>query len=348
MKLRLTGLLAAGLVAGTVHSPAQTYSIKDLGAVAGDSVSKGYSLNGLGQAAGSSSNPSGGIPTLFSGGQAIDVGTLVAGDVSFATGINESAEVVGYEFEYANGGDGVAHGFLYSNGTLHDIHSPSLFPQGSRATAINGSGVVVGEGHIDQYSFHVFLYYNGQIVDLGPPGSFQASPAAINDAGQIVGNYYTSSTDQGAFLYSNGKFTNLGAPAGTSTSAAAINSTGQIAGTIHFNSGSPAHAALYSSGVWTDLGGFTGASGTGGAGINGAGQVIANAGFPVKSYHPFIPAKSVACIVRSGGLVDLNTLIPSNAGFTLTAAIAINDAGQILCNANNTAGHQRAVLLTPK
>jgi probable HAF family extracellular repeat protein len=258
MKLRLTALLVAGFVAGTVPSTAQTFSIKDLGAVAGDSVSKGYSLNDLGQAAGSSSNPSGAIPTLFSGGKAINLGTLVAGDVAVATGINESAEVVGYEFEYSNGGDGLSHGVLYSNGALLDLHSPSLFPSGTSATAINGSGVVVGHGQLDYYSFHVFLYSNGQMVDLAPPGSFQASPAAINDAGQIVGNYYTSSTDKGAFLYSNGKFTNLGASAGTSTSAAAINSTGQIAGTISFNSGAPAHAALYSNGVWTDLGGFTG------------------------------------------------------------------------------------------
>jgi probable HAF family extracellular repeat protein len=347
MKLRLTALLAVGLVAGTVPSLAQTYSIKDLGAVAGDSVSKGYSLNDLGQAAGTSSNPSGAIPTLFSGGKAINLGTLVAGDVAVATGINESAEVVGYEFEYSNGGDGLSHGVLYRNGALLDLHSPSLFPSGTTATAINGSGVVVGHGQLDYYSFHVFLYSNGQMVDLGPPGSFQAAPAAINDAGQIIGSYYTSSTDNGAFLYSNGKFTNLGAPAGTSTSAAAINSTGQIAGTIRFNNGAPPHAALYNNGVWTDLGGVPGAVSTGATGINSAGQIIASAGFPVKSYHPFVPGKHVPLIVRNGGLVNLNTLISSNSGFTLTDAIAINDAGQILCNANNTGGHQRAVLLTP-
>jgi hypothetical protein len=39
-------------------------------------------------------------------------------------------------------------------------------------------------------------------------------------------------------------------------------------------------------------------------------------------------------------LVDLNTLIPSGTGFTLTDAVGINDSGQIVCNATN-------VLLTP-
>jgi probable HAF family extracellular repeat protein len=272
----------------------------------------------------------------------------VPGDIAVATGINKAAEVVGYEPEYATGGDGVEHAFLYSNGTLHDIHSPSLFPQGTSATAINGSGVVVGQGNLSSGSFHVFLYSNGQIVDLGPPRSYQASPAAINDAGEIVGSYFTSSTDEGAFLYSNGKFTNLGASAGTSTSAFAINGSGQIAGAIYFNSGAPAHAALYSNGLWTDLGGVTGASATHATGINSSGQVIATAYFPVKSYHPFIPGKHVAYIVRNNSLVDLNKLISGNSGFTLTDSIAVNNAGQILCNANNSSGSERAVLLTPK
>jgi hypothetical protein len=94
MKSTLTGLLAAGFVATVAPSPAQTYSVKDLGAVPGESVSQGYSLNDLGQAAGTSSSPSGAIPSLFSGGAAIDLGTLVAGDIAVGTGINKSAGVV--------------------------------------------------------------------------------------------------------------------------------------------------------------------------------------------------------------------------------------------------------------
>jgi probable HAF family extracellular repeat protein len=355
MKLTIIGLFVAGLVATVVPSPAQTYSIKDLGAVPGDSVSVGYSLNDLGQAAGTSSSPSGAIPTLFSDGAAIDLGTLVPGDVAVATGINQSAEVVGYEFEYSNGGDGLSHAVLYSNGTMYDIHSPSLFPSGTSATAINASGVVVGEGHLDNDSFQVFLYSNGQIVNLGPPGSYQAAPAAINDSGEIIGNYYTSSTDNGPFLYSNGRFTKLAAgPPGTTVTANAINNNGVIVGAISYNTNSTvSHAALYSNGVWKDLGTLPGATtGTAAVGINTAGQIIAVAGYRVTSYHPFIPAKTVACIIQNGVVVNLNTLIPTNSGFNLSRAIAINNAGQILCNTKTQNGvmvsHEHAVLLTPK
>ncbi len=346
MKLSVAALFAAALVVAVVPAWGQTYSVQDLGAVAGDSVSQGYGLNDLGQAAGVSSKPTGDIPTLFGGGRAINLGTLVNGDIAVATGINKSAEVVGYEFEYATGGDGVAHGVLYSNGRLYDIHSPSLFPQGTRAAVIDGSGVVVGQGYLTASTFHLFVYSGGQITDIGPPGAFQATPTGINDAGQIIGSAAFDNGSSGTFVYSNGAFTYLTPPAGTTASAQAINGTGQIAGTIFFDNGSPAHAASYANGVWTDLGGVTGASATHGTGINGSGQVIATAYYPVQSYHPFIPGKHVAYIVRNGALVNLNTLIPANSGFTLTDAMAINTPGQILCDAKNSSGTVRAVLLS--
>ena len=348
MTLHMRGLLAASLVASAAPSLAQTYRVTDLGAVSGDSVSKAYSLNDLGQAAGSSSSPSGAIATLFSNGQAINLGTLEPGDVAIATGINKSAEVVGYEPFYSNGGTGTSHAFLYSGGVLHDIHSPSLFPAGTSAAAVNGSGMVVGEGELNSYRFHAFVYSRGRMVDIGPPGAYQASAVGINDAGEIIGGAFFTNGGGGAFVYFNGKFSYLPPPSGTSVSALAISSTGEIAGTIHFNSGAPAHAALYSNGVWTDLGGVIGASATLGTGINAFGQAIATAYYPIKSYHPFVPGKHVAYIVVNGTLVDLNTLIPGNSGFILSDAISINDSGDILCDATKaTTGPERAVLLTP-
>jgi probable HAF family extracellular repeat protein len=300
----------------------------------------------VGQAAGTSSNPSGAIATLFSNGKAFNLGTLEANDVSVATAINGTAEVVGFEYFSSSPGN-LAHAWAYSNGALDDIHSSTLFPQGTKAYGINDSGVVVGQGLLDSSSFHAFVYANGVMVDIGPPGSFQASAVAINDAGQVLGNYYTAPGNAGPFIYANGKFTYLGQPSGTSVNAAGINSVGQVAGTIYFNSGSPPHAASFRNGVWTDLGGYSGVA-THGVGINTAGQVVATAFFPVQSYHPFRPGKHVALMVRNSSLVNLSTLIPGNSGFTLTDSIAINDAGEILCNGTNALGQKRAVLLSPK
>jgi hypothetical protein len=83
-------------------------------------------------------------------------------------------------------------------------------------------------------------------------------------------------------------------------------------------------------------------------GVNRTAQVVGNAFFPVKSYHPFRPGKHVPFIYHNGALVDLNTLGSSNPGFTITDTIGINDSGQILCNATNSSGVQRAVMLNPK
>jgi len=69
--------------------------------------------------------------------------------------------------------------------------------------------------------------------------------------------------------------------------------------------------------------------------------------FPQQSYHPPIPGKHFAVIVRNNVLVDLNTLI-SSSGFIITDAVGINDSGQILCTATNTSGNAHAVLIAPR
>jgi probable HAF family extracellular repeat protein len=347
MRSGSAGLLAVAMMASTGLSPAQTYHIADLGAVPGQKVSGGYGLNDLGQAAGVSSNPYGDIATLFSNGKAISLGTLEPLDIAVATAINGSAQVVGYE-PFSSSPNNTPHAFLYSNGSMIDIHSASLFPSGTTAEGINGSGVVVGQGLVTSSSFHAFVYANGKMVDIGPPGAYQASAYAINDAGQVVGNSYVTGGEQTAFLYANGKATSLGVPSGAAaTSAVAINSTGQIAGAIYLSAGG-SHAALFRNGVWTDLGGIPGATGTHATGINTVLQVVGIAVFPVTSYHPYKPGKHVGFIVLNGSPVDLNKLIPPNTGFTITDAIAINESGEILCDATNASGTKRAVLLTPK
>src|ERR1039457_5603456 len=206
MKLGSAGLFAIALLAATTASQAQNYNITDLGAVPGEKVSKGYGLNDLGQAAGVSENPHGAIATLFSNGKASSLGTLEPLDATIATAINRSGEIVGYE-PFSSTPNNTSHAFLYSNGSMKDIHSASLFPAGTMAEGISACGVGVGEGQLTGSSFHAFLYSNGRMVDIGPPDAYQASAGAINDLGQVVSNFYSTSRGSGAFLYANGKFT---------------------------------------------------------------------------------------------------------------------------------------------
>jgi probable HAF family extracellular repeat protein len=334
------------LLASNAALHAQVYGITDLGTLPGTRKSVAYGLNDLGQAVGVSSNPTAAIATLFSKGTTTNMNTLGA-DVSVATAISGSGQAAGYNIFDSNPNP-IFRAFLYSNGSMTDIQSDTLFPSGTIAYGINSAGEAVGEGMLTSWTFHPFLYSNGRMVDLGTLGGSQAGASAINDSGEIVGSSLPAKGYGRAFLYSNGKMADLGVPSGAySSDAKAINGIGQIVGALYFSS-QPSHAALYNNGIWTDLGAFPGASGTSATGINTAGQIVGIAVFPITSYHPFKPGKHVGFIYRSGVLVDFNALIPSNSGFTITDVAGINDSGQILCTATNTSGSAHAVLLIPK
>jgi len=344
---RPAGLIPFCLLACAAQGVAQQYTVTDLGTLGGNRVSKASALNAAGMAAGVSETPTAAIATMFSGGRATSIRTL-GSSVSVANAINLSGEIAGWN-SFASSASFDPQAFLYSNGSMKNINSPSLFPSGTEAYGINNSGEVVGTGYLSPSNFHAFLYTGGKMTDIGPPGSLQASADSINNSSQIVGSYYLTSGRAGAFLYSNGKMTTLPVPAGASSvSALAIDDNGEIAGALYPSSGGAAHAARYVNGVWTDLGTIAGAASNVGLGINLSGQVVGTAIFPQTQYHPPKPGKHIPFISTTEGLVNLNTLIPAGTGFTLTDAVAINDSGQILCDATNAAGSERAVLLSPK
>jgi len=351
--MRATGRFAVFMMLATIWlcaaaapSAAQQYTVTDLGTLPGNSVSKASALNDGGEAAGVSETPTAAIATMFSGGKATSISTL-GSSVSLANAINGSGEIAGWN-SYDSSPDFDPQAFIYSNGSMKNINSPSLFPSGTEAYGINDAGEVVGTGYLSPSNFHAFLYSGGRMKDIGPPGSFQASAVAINNPGQIIGSYYLTAGGGGEFLYSNGKITTLPVPAGSDgVSAFAINDNGEIAGTIYFTSGAPPHAASYRNGVWTDLGAITGAVASNALGINISGQIVGTAIFP-STYKPFRAGKHVPFISTASGLVNLNTLIPSGTGFTLTDAVDINESGLILCDATNASGNEHAVLLSPK
>jgi probable HAF family extracellular repeat protein len=84
-----------------------------------------------------------------------DLGTL-GGTVSYAQGINNSGQVVGYDQN--NGADSA---FLYSGGVMQDLHN--LLAPGftnwyiSTANAINDSGQIVGTGGTVSGQTHAVL-----------------------------------------------------------------------------------------------------------------------------------------------------------------------------------------------
>jgi probable HAF family extracellular repeat protein len=198
---------------------------------------------------------------------------------TYAQGINDMGEVVGYYYDSA----GNAHGFLDMGGiyTTLDFSSGTnnqTFPEG-----INDKGQIVG-WYNDRSSDHGFLYSGGTYTALDDPlATVNTVARGINDKGQVVGYYQDGVSGGGlvnhGFIYSRGIYTTLDDPLAVSPSfsngtvALGINDKGQIVG-YYFDSSSHENGFLYSGGKYTTLDDPLGVDGTVATGINDKGQVL--------------------------------------------------------------------------
>ena len=112
---------------------------------------------------------------------------------------------------------------------------------------------------------------------------------------------------------------------GGSATATALNNNGQVVGTSATSTGAE-EGFLLSNGTMTDLGGnFSPAA------VNDGGVIVGG-----------------QFVYSNGTLQNLNTLIPAGSGYQIRNATGINDNGQIVANADDTAtGQNHALLLTP-
>ena len=128
-----------------------------------------------------------------------------------------------------------------------------------------------------------------------------------------------------------------------SSYANAINNQGQVVGGAYTNTGDSSipHAFFYSGGKVLDLGTLGGPA-SGAWGINKAAQIVGDAqitpGDLFGAHHAFL--------YSGGQMANLNSLLPPNSGWTLTEAVSINDAGQIV-GVGTLNGQDRAFRLTP-
>ncbi len=244
--------------------------------------------------------------------------------------------------------------------------SQALSPQAQgQANGINDAGTVIGTS-ISNNQPSVAEWSNGQMTNLGIAGY----GTAINNSGQIAGAYQTATGDLHAFESTPGSpKQDLGTLGGKWSSAYGINSTGQVAGTATLANGDH-NAFLFSSGTgMVDLGTLGGANSYG-FGINDSGEVVGNSQTQQSVSNAFAwvsgttggkmtdlgtlgGSQSYAYGVNDNGAVvgyswitgntathgfvflngvmlDLNSLLPLNSGWTIDAAYGVNSVGDIV------------------
>jgi MYXO-CTERM domain-containing protein len=330
---RLLYLLLAISAAPLAAQAAPTYTVAPVGDLGG-SASMPFGVNNAGQVVGYAYTPTNHTNAYLSqNGSATSLHPADprAGN-SEAHGINESGAVVG-QVSFQNGPTRAA---VFSNNGVQMLGT--LGGVNSYGNAINANGQVAGDADAASGSRHGFVTdANGNLVDIGPlNGGGSSSANAINDLGAVTG--YAEVNGQGdyrAYIYANGSMQTLATLGGNYAQGYAINNAGMVAGYSFLAGDVVSHAFLYANGVLLDLGGFGGYDGYA-TGINEAGDVVGTANNGSSQYHAFL--------YSGGKLQDLNDLIDSSLGWTLTYAGDINDKGQIAARGCK-AGNQCADLL---
>jgi probable HAF family extracellular repeat protein len=146
----------------------------------------------------------------------------------YATGINNSGEVVGYT-STPSGQQAVAWNALGVATVL-----PALGGVNSQANAINDAGQIVGTSTTETGIFaplHAALWSNGTVKDLGALSGQNSSGYSINQSGVIVGQ--SSNGDPFALVWINDQISYLpGTGSQLRSGAAGVNAAGEIVGTL--------------------------------------------------------------------------------------------------------------------
>ncbi len=296
---------------------------------------------------------------LWDNGKQTDLGALPVRDgdglddtLSVAYGINNRGVVVGSSGSFGPifmSGLQVARGFITGKSGMHQLtNDVSVFPY-----AINDAGQIVGLN-----AYRGFFYTQGQMIPIGTlshvPNGNRSTARNLNSRGQVigwstVGTLHVARYDQlatHAFLWQrhgkSGQMRDLGTlPGWVNSYAYGINHQGEITGSVSdaggdtggFERASRTAAFLWRSGKMISLGTLSGSRNSAAFGINDSTAIVG-------------ASDNRAFFWEQGRMLDLNAALPAASGWTLEAARAINNRGQII-GSGTLNGQAHMFLLTP-
>jgi probable HAF family extracellular repeat protein len=194
--------------------------------------------------------------------------------------------------------------------TYERVDLGTLGGASSVAQSINDAGQIAGVSQTIAGDFHVFVWANGIMQDLGP-----GQVSAINALGAVTG-YITNR----AVVWSpksGGGYnppTVLGTLGGTSSAGRSINDQGQVTGESTIPSGA-SHAFLSTGGVLTDIHTVTGGN-TFPWGMNNLGHVVGQWNTATTQSFLWTPATGMRILPTLGGAGGV--------------ALDVNDNGQVV------------------
>lgn len=167
---------------GVVSNPA----MKDLGTLGGNR-SEANGVNSHGQATGSARTHTNEQAFFFNGTNLVNIGAVVSNVLkapwSYGFGVNDHGDVAGVAY---NNNFSTQYGFLYSNGLVTTVTTPStnpVFP-----LAINNARQITG--YASQGGFDNAVRWSGGVATIlaTPPNHFSYG-YAINNKGHVVGTF---------------------------------------------------------------------------------------------------------------------------------------------------------------
>jgi uncharacterized membrane protein len=350
-------LMAALSVLGS-SAPAMaqtTYSIIDLGTLPGADSSSARGLNDSGQVVGSVLPAAGEVGFVWTGGVMTSTGKLPNGNYSDATAISPTGVVVG---------DGDTGNFRPQSWILTAAGPFNFFPNNggnTHAIGINRAGAICGfytkslSGNTSSWKGAIWTVdpkdpRKWRTTDLPnlpgtDPTTASAIPWAFNQAGQAAGWAVNSDIGQHGAFWNNDaahSIVDLGVfPGDWSSIAWGLNDLGQAVGESH----PPFHNRPV---LWDNdaahtpvelplLPGDTDGTATA---VNSLGEILGSS--------TASDGTSRLVLWQDGVAVELQTVLDptTGAGWTLSAAAAINNLGQIAGTGVHN-GQSRAFLMTP-
>ncbi|MBX3747153.1 MAG: choice-of-anchor M domain-containing protein [Verrucomicrobiae bacterium] len=332
------GLLFSGLASTAELNPASldrlVYRMEEISGLGGP-ITLAMKLNDKGAVTGSSDNSDGGYNAYrHQAGQTVPLAPL-GGELvnNSGLGINNHGTVVGNS-ESEDWSKSMA--CVYTNGLPFPLGT--LGGANSFASGINHLGHVVGWAENAAGEKHGFLWRDGAMADLGPPGMEPSEVWGINDMGEVITTRRVGDGRQGSVRQAGtGEWVNLGTLGGTNSNAQAINARGHIVGGAQDASGH-VHPYLWRNGVMTDLGSLGGPSSQAN-GLNDSDMVVGSSGSS---------SGQRAFLSVGNRILDLNerVLRPAGLDYPLEIATDINNQGQIVGFSFAGAG-SKAWLLSP-